>query len=148
MPTAKDIMTADVITTTSNQSIKELSELFVKHRINGVPVVDGNGEVIGVVTQGDLIEQQKNLHIPTVIALFDAVLFIESAKKFEEEAKKLTGKTVNDIYHRNPITVTPSTEVNEVATLMAEKDVHTVPVVSGGKLVGIIGKIDVIKGIE
>jgi CBS domain-containing protein len=148
MPTAKDIMTADVITTTSNQSIKELSELFVKHRINGVPVVDGNGEVIGVVTQGDLIEQQKNLHIPTVIALFDAVLFMESAKKFEEEAKKLTGKTVNDIYHRNPITVTPSTEVNEVATLMAEKDVHTVPVVSGGKLVGIIGKIDVIKGIE
>ena len=148
MPTAKDIMTADVITTTSNQSIKELSELFVKHRINGVPVVDGNGEVIGVVTQGDLIEQQKNLHIPTVIALFDAVLFMESAKKFEEEAKKLTGKTVNDIYHRNPITVTPSTEANEVATLMAEKDVHTVPVVDGGKLVGIIGKIDVIKGIE
>ena len=148
MPTAKDIMTADVITTTSNQSIKELSELFVKHKINGVPVVDGNGEVIGVVTQGDLIEQQKNLHIPTVIALFDAVLFMESAKKFEEEAKKLTGKTVDDIYHRNPITVTPSTEVNEVATLMAEKDVHTVPVVSGGKLVGIIGKIDVIKGIE
>ena len=148
MPTAKDIMTADVITTTSNQSIKELSELFVKHKINGVPVVDGNGEVIGVVTQGDLIEQQKNLHIPTVIALFDAVLFMESAKKFEEEAKKLTGKTVNDIYHRNPITVTPSTEANEVATLMAEKDVHTVPVVDGGKLVGIIGKIDVIKGIE
>ena len=148
MPTAKDIMTSDVITTTRDQPIKELSELFVTHKINGVPVVDDNGGVIGVVTQGDLIEQQKNLHIPTVIALFDAVLFIESAKKFEAEAKKLTGKTVNDIYHRNPITVTSSTEANEVATLMAEKDVHTVPVVDGGKLVGIIGKIDIIKGIE
>ena len=148
MPTARDIMTTDVITTTRDQPIKELSELFVIHKINGVPVVDGSGGVIGVVTQGDLIEQQKNLHIPTVIALFDAVLFIESAKKFEEEAKKLTGKTVNDIYHRNPITVTPSVEANEVATLMAEKDVHTVPVVDRGKLVGIIGKIDVIKGIE
>ena len=147
MPTAKDIMTSNVITTTRAQSIKELSELFVTHKINGVPVVDDNGGVIGVVTQGDLIEQQKNLHIPTVIALFDAVLFIESAKKFEEEAKKLTGKTVNDIYHRNPVTVTPNTEVNEVATLMAEKDVHTIPVVDGGKLVGIIGKIDVIKGV-
>ena len=147
MPAAKDIMTSDVITTTRDQPIKELSELFVTHKINGVPVVDDNGGVIGVVTQGDLIEQQKNLHIPTVIALFDAVLFIESAKKFEDEAKKLTGKTVNDIYHRNPITVTPNTEVNEVATLMAEKDVHTVPVVDGGKRVGIIGKIDVIKGI-
>ena len=147
MPTAKDIMTSNVITTTRAQPIKELSELFVTHKINGVPVVDDNGGVIGVVTQGDLIEQQKNLHIPTVIALFDAVLFIESAKKFEEDAKKLTGKTVNDIYHRNPITVTPSTETNEVATLMAEKDVHTIPVVDGGKLIGIIGKIDVIKGV-
>ncbi len=148
MPIAKDIMTSDVITTTRDQSIKELSELFVTHKINGVPVVDDNGGVIGVVTQGDLIEQQKNLHIPTVIALFDAVLFIESAKKFEAEAQKLTGKTVNDIYHRNPITVTSSPEANEVATLMAEKDVHTIPVVDGGKLVGVIGKIDVIKSIE
>ena len=148
MPVAKDIMTLNVITVTRDQPIKELSELFVTYKVNGVPVVDDNGGVIGVVTQGDLIEQQKNLHIPTVIALFDAVLFIESAKKFEEEAKKLTGKTVNDIYHRNPITVTPNTEANEVATLMAEKDVHTIPVVDRGKLVGIIGKIDVIKGIE
>ena len=147
MPVAKDIMTLNVITVTRDQPIKELSELFVTHKINGVPVVDDDGGLIGVVTQGDLIEQQKNLHIPTVIALFDAVLFIESAKKFEEEAKKLTGKTVNDIYHRNPVTVTPNTEVNEVATLMAEKDVHTIPVVDGGKLVGIIGKIDVIKGV-
>ena len=147
MPAAKDIMTLNVITVTRDQPIKELSELFVTHKINGVPVVDDDGGLIGVVTQGDLIEQQKNLHIPTVIALFDAVLFIESAKKFEEEAKKLTGKTVNDIYHRNPVTVTPNTEVNEVATLMAEKDVHTIPVVDGGKLVGIIGKIDVIKGV-
>ena len=147
MPAAKDIMTLNVITVTRDQPIKELSELFVTYKVNGVPVVDDDGGLIGVVTQGDLIEQQKNLHIPTVIALFDAVLFIESAKKFEEEAKKLTGKTVNDIYHRNPITVTPNAEVNEVATLMAEKDVHTVPVVDGGKLVGIIGKIDVIKGV-
>ena len=147
MPAAKDIMTLNVITVTRDQPIKELSELFVTYKVNGVPVVDDDGGLIGVVTQGDLIEQQKNLHIPTVIALFDAVLFIESAKKFEEEAKKLTGKTVNDIYHQNPVTVTPNTEVNEVATLMAEKDVHTIPVVDGGKLVGIIGKIDVIKGV-
>ncbi|MCH8157718.1 MAG: CBS domain-containing protein [Nitrospinae bacterium] len=148
MPTAKDIMTSNVITARKDLTIKKLSELFIQHRVNGIPVVDDDGEVIGMVTQGDLIEQQKNLHIPTVIALFDAVLFLDSAKKFEEEAKKLTGKIVDDIYHHNPITVTPDTPVNEVATLMAEKDVHTLPVLDGDKLVGIIGKLDVIKGMS
>ncbi|KMP11486.1 membrane protein [Candidatus Nitromaritima sp. SCGC AAA799-A02] len=147
MPTAIDIMTPNVITVRKEMTIKELSELFVQHKINGVPVVD-DGEVIGVVTQGDLIEQQKNLHIPTVIALFDAVLFIESAKKFEEDAKKLTGKKVEDIYHARPVTVEPDTEVGDIATLMAEKDVHTIPVIDHGKLVGVIGKIDIIKGMS
>ena len=148
MPTAKDIMTTKFITASKDMPIKELSELFVEYKINGLPVVDDDGEVIGVVTQGNLIEQQKNLHIPTVIALFDAVLFIDSAKKFEEDAKKLTGKLVGDIYHNNPVTVAPNTEVGEIATLMAEKDIHTIPVVDVDKLVGIIGKIDVIRGMS
>ena len=148
MLTAKDIMTTNVITASRNVPIKELSELFVEHKINGLPVVDDGGEVIGVVTQGDLIEQQKNLHIPTVVALFDAVLFIDSAKKFEDEAKKLAGKLVDDIYHHNPVTVTPDTETGEIASLMAEKGMHTIPEVDAGKLVGIIGKIDIIRGMR
>lgn len=148
MPTAKDIMTSQVITASKDMQIKKLSELFVEHKINGLPVVDDDGEVIGVVTQGNLIEQQKNLHIPTVIALFDAVLFIDSAKKFEEDAKKLTGKLVGDIYHHDPVTVAPDTEIGEVATLMADNDVHTIPVVDAGKLIGIIGKIDIIRGMN
>jgi CBS domain-containing protein len=83
-----------------------------------------------------------------VIALFDAVLFIDSAKKFEDEAKKLAGKLVDDIYHHSPVTVTPDTETGEIASLMAEKDMHTIPVVDAGNLVGIIGKIDIIRGMR
>jgi|TARA_B100000959_G_scaffold110065_1_gene116141 CBS domain-containing protein len=146
MATAKDIMTSSVITATIDMPIKKISELFIKHKINGLPVVDDGGKVIGVVTQGDLIEQRKNLHIPTVIALFDAVFFVESAKQFEEDAKKLTGKLVKDIYHHDPVTVELNTELEDIATLMAEKGIHTIPVLESDKLVGVIGKIDVIRG--
>ena len=132
----------------SNLDNKKISELFIKHKINGLPVVDDGGKVIGIVTQGDLIEQRKNLHIPTVIALFDAVFFIESAKQFEEDAKKLTGKLVKDIYHHDPVTVGLNTELENIATLMAEKGIHTIPVLESGKLVGVIGKIDVIRGMS
>ena len=145
MKTAEEIMTRKVVTVNKNLTIKELSQLFIENRFNGIPVTDDNGNLIGIVTQGDLIEQNKNLHIPTVIALFDAVLFLESEKKFESDVKKLTGTTVEDIFHKDAISVGPNADINEITTLMAEKDIHTLPVLDGGKLVGIIGKRDVIR---
>ncbi len=147
MKTAREIMTRDVVTVTKDQPISDLSKLFIENHFNGVPVLDEGGKIIGVVTQGDLIEQNKNLHIPTVIALFDAVLFLDSEKKFEADVKKLTGSKIEDIYHKNPITVSPDTDLGEITTLMAEKDVHTLPVLQDDKLVGIIGKKDVIRAL-
>ena len=145
MKTASDIMTQDVVTVNKNQPIGDLSKIFIENNFNGVPVLDNTGKVVGVVTQGDLIEQNKNLHIPTVIALFDAVLFLESEKKFEDDLKKLTGSKIEDIYHKNLITVSPDTDLNEIITLMAEKDIHTIPVLDGEKLIGIIGKRNIIR---
>jgi len=145
MKTASDIMTQDVVTVNKNQPIGDLSKIFIENHFNGVPVLDNTGKVVGVVTQGDLIEQNKNLHIPTVIALFDAVLFLESEKKFEDDLKKLTGSKIEDIYHKNLITVSPDTDLNEIITLMAEKDIHTLPVLDGDKLIGIIGKRNIIR---
>jgi len=145
MKTASDIMTQDVVTVNKNQPIGDLSKIFIENNFNGVPVLDNTGKVVGVVTQGDLIEQNKNLHIPTIIALFDAVLFLESEKKFEDDLKKLTGSKIEDIYHKNLITVSPDTDLNEIITLMAEKDIHTIPVLDGDKLIGIIGKRNIIR---
>jgi len=145
MKTAEEIMTRAVVTVNKNLTIKELSKIFIENGFNGVPVVDDENKVIGVVTQGDLIEQNKNLHIPTVIALFDAVLFLDSEKRFESDVKKLTGTTVEDIFHQNAITVGPKTNINEITTLMAEKDIHTLPVLDGDKLIGVIGKRDIIR---
>ena len=147
MPTAKDIMSKTVITVKKDTPISDLSELFINYKINGVPVVDDDEKVVGIVTQGDLIEQNKNLHIPTVITLFDAVLFLESEKKFEKDVKKLTGNKVEDIYSADAITVGVDTDISEVATIMAEKDAHTLPVLNDdGKLAGVIGKLDLIRG--
>ena len=145
MKTASDIMTQDVVTVNKNQPIGDLSKIFIENHFNGVPVLDNTGKVVGVVTQGDLIEQNKNLHIPTVIALFDAVLFLESEKKFEDDLKKITGSKIEDIYHKNLITVSPDTDLNEIITLMAEKNIHTLPVLDGDKLIGIIGKRNIIR---
>lgn len=148
MLTAKDIMTRNVSTVKKDTTINELSRLFIEKKVNGIPVVDDDNSVIGMVTQSDLIEQNKSLHIPTVITLFDAVLFLESEKKFEADVKKLTGTKVEDIYSANAVTVTQDSELGEIASIMAERDIHTLPVVEDGKLVGIIGKLDLIRGMS
>ena len=73
MPTARDIMTQNVLTVARDMAIKDLSKMFIDNRVNGFPVVDEEGAVVGIVTEKNLIEQNKNLHMPTVIALFDDI---------------------------------------------------------------------------
>ncbi len=145
MLTAADVMTKDVITVKKETGIRELAELFAQNRISSAPVVDDNNGLIGIVTETDLIEQDKSLHIPTVISLFDWVIYLESEKKFEKELKKMTGQTVEDIYREEVETVNPSTPVSEVADIMSSKKIHAIPVVDGGRLVGIVARIDLIR---
>lgn len=147
MLNARDIMTCEVITVSPDMSIQELSKLFVEKKKNGFPVVDAAGTLMGVVTEKDLIDQNKQLHMPTVIALFDAVIYLESQKKFEEDLKRFTGTRVEDIYSKKIITVSPETPLPEIASIMADHGVHTLPVVENGGLVGVIGKTDVIGGL-
>lgn len=142
---ARDIMTKNVITVSPDTPVSELASLFMEHRINGVPVVGTDGVLLGVVTQEDLIDQQKKVHIPTVISLFDSVFFLESPKRLDRELKKMTGMTAGDVCSRNVVTVKEDTPIEDIATIIAERRIHTIPVVDEGRLVGIIGRIDIIR---
>ena len=147
MLTAKDIMTREVITVRQDTPIKDLAEILWKNRISGVPVLDENNRVISVVTESDLIDQTKKVHIPTMISLLDSVIFLESSKKTEKEIRKMSGNTVGDICASELVTVTEETGLDEIATIMSEKSLHTLPVIQDDKLVGVIGKSDIIRSI-
>lgn len=120
-------------------------QFFSDNSISGAPVLDDQDKVIGVVTESDLIYQNKKVHIPTAVAILDAVFYLESPDKMEQELKKISGTTVQDIFAPDVVSVEPDTPLDEVATLMAEKHIHTLPVLEGKKLVGVIGKSDIIK---
>jgi CBS-domain-containing membrane protein len=147
MQTAKDIMTRDVVTVTPDTSIQTLAGLLVKNQISGAPVVDDTGALVGIVTENDLIRQNKRLHIPTVISFLDAAIYLESSKKFAEEVNRVTATTVGDICIRKVVTITETDTITDIATTMAEKKVHLLPVLSGGKVVGIVGKRDIVRAI-
>lgn len=147
MLTAQNIMTHDVVTVNENATVRELAALLLSRNISGAPVVDDTGKVIGVVTESDLIFQNKKIHLPTAFAILDAFVFLERPEKMEEELKKIAGARVGDICSRKLVSVTPETELEELATLRAEKKIHTLPVMAAGSLVGVIGKSDIIRTI-
>lgn len=140
-------MTGEVITVTPGTTVQQLAQMFSLNGISGAPVVDGEGQLLGVVTESDLIDQNKKLHIPTVVSILDSFFFLENPDKMEQEMRKMAGATVADIYSSPAITVSEETPIDEIATLMSEKNIHTLPVVTDGQLKGIIGKKDIIKTI-
>ena len=147
MLTAKDIMTKDVVTVTPDTSIEKLAGLLVSNQISGAPVVDADGSIFGMVTENDLISQNKRLHIPTVVSFLGAAIYLESSKKFADEVRRVTATKVGDICTRKVITISGETTLTDIATIMDEKKVHVLPVIKDGKVVGIVGKRDVVRAV-
>ena len=144
---AKDIMTKDVLTVSLDTPVKKVAELLADYEISGAPVLDEHERVIGIVTESDLIEQKKNLHLPTVVTLFEGVLFLERPQKLKREIEKMLGATVKDIYSKKVITINENTTLEDIATIMSEKKVHLLPVLRGDDLVGVVGKVDVVRAL-
>jgi CBS domain-containing protein len=142
---AKDIMTTEILSVSADTEIDELARLFAERNINAMPVLDDQGRLEGIVTETDLVEQNKPLHIPTVISLFDWVFYLESEKEFKEEVKRITARKVGEICARDVETCSPETPVSEIAALMVDKAVHLLPVVEDDKVVGVVARLDVIR---
>jgi CBS domain-containing protein len=141
----KDIMTSDVISVSPETEILQAARIMVEKRINGLPVLDSNGKLVGILCQSDLVAQQKNVPIPSLFSLMDGFMPLTSLKKIEKEIEKIAALTVVQAMTRKPVTVSPETGIEEVASLMVDKNFHTLPVVEAGKLVGIVGKEDILK---
>ena len=143
---AKDVMTRDVIIVTESMSVDELGRLFIDKKISGAPVADSKGALIGIVTENDLIRKNARLHIPTVLRIFDAIIPLGRPDSVEQEIKRMSASTVGEICTKEVISVSPDASMQDVSSIMSEKGVHLVPVLEAGKVVGIIGKIDIIRG--
>ena len=147
MLNASDIMTTEIISVKKNTNLKELAQILYENHINGAPVVDDNGVLEGIICESDLIRKDRKLHIPTVVAIFDWVLYLESPKNIEKEIKRFNATIVEDLMTKDVITVGEKTPIDEIATLMDQKKISTIPVMDKNKLVGVIGKADLIRTI-
>jgi len=142
---AKDIMTRDVVTVTPDTDILQAAKRLLENHFNGLPVVDDEGKLLGILCQDDLIVQQKQVPLPSVFTLLDGMIPLFSGKQMEKEVEKMVAMKVSQAMVPNPLTVDPETAIEDIATIMVRKNIHTLPVLEKGKLVGVIGKEDVLR---
>ena len=147
-PRVQDIMVTDVITIGPEATVSDLAHLLNKHGIGGVPVVDDQQRLLGIVTEGDLVALDADLHFPFYIQFLDGVVYLESIRKFEQRLRKAVGAFVKDVMTTDVLTVTPDDTVRQAATIMSRNKINRVPVVDEErKLLGIVGRHDVLASI-
>lgn len=145
MPKIKDIMTTELITVSPETEVLKAAKLLLENRINGIPVVDGAGKLVGILCQSDLIAQQKRLPIPSFFTFMDGFFSTSSRKQIEKQVQKIAAIAVAQAMTPNPVVVEPDDGIEVVASLMVDKGFHTLPVLHEGRLVGIVGKEDILK---
>jgi CBS domain-containing protein len=142
----RDIMGTDPATVGPDTPVEEVVALLREHELPGVPVVDGDGRCVGIVTEADLVlpDGDGDLHIPHYINLFGGTVFLEPLSRFEGRLRKAFASKASDMMTREPDTVAPDTTVREAARLIHGSGHNRLPVVEDGRLVGVVTRVDVL----
>ena len=142
---AIDIMTPDPVTLSPDTDIRSAVALLIEKKINGAPVVDASGKLVGVLCQSDLVAQHKQVTMPSLFSMLDGFIALSSREDFEREIRKIAASTVAHAMTAHPKAVSPQTPIDEIATVMVNEKLYTLPVVDGGRLVGVVGKEDILR---
>lgn len=144
-----EIMTTNVISVSKDSDVEAAIDLMVKHNVSGLPVTDEDMQVVGIITETDLVLGSKKIdstyYYPSFFPLADSYEEIKKSKAAEKNIEKLLQTKVAEIMTTEVYVVEEEDSIDDVVLTMAEKEVHRVPVVSKGRLVGVISQRDVIK---
>lgn len=142
---ARDIMNKNVITIQEASTIEEVASILTSNNISGAPVVNSEGKLVGIVTEGDLLHRETNPRTPGYLNILGALIYIGGVEKYKEDFKKLAAARASQIMTTNVISVNGDAKLEQVAALMVEHSVKRVPVVENDTILGIISRADIVK---
>lgn len=138
-----DVMETDWPTLGPESTVEEAIKLFAEERVSGAPVVE-DGQLVGIITEGDLIFQDADVRAPGFLDILGGIVPLGDTDEYRREALKSAGVTVGEVMTDDPVTVTPEATLAETATIMADRRKKILPVVEGGRLVGVITRMDIL----
>jgi len=141
---AIDVMVRDVVTVRPDTEVADAVKLLAEHDVSALPVVDGEGNLLGILSEADLIHRVEigtEKHRPWWLEA------VTGASKLAEEFAKSHGKKVGEIMTTDVVSVSEDTSLSEIATLFERKRIKRVPVVKDGKLVGVVSQSNLIQAL-
>lgn len=144
--TAKDIMTSNVVIAHRDDTVINVAKLLIKEKIGGMPVVDENNKVVGVISETDIMKKEKYVEAPQVLNLLEGLIFLDGFKQMEVDMKRIAAYKVSDLMSTDIIKVHESDTFDDIANIMIKKSINRVPVVDDDNVLkGIICRYDIIK---
>jgi CBS domain-containing protein len=142
------VMTTDVLAFSPDDNVRDAMRRMVDRGIDGAPVLDAGGALVGMLTSSDLIVQEAKIHFPTVVSILGATIERPKEKeRFDKDMEKALGASVGEVMHSDAVSIGPEDTIEDAATLMHDHDVSRLPVVGDSGLVGIIGRTDILRAI-
>jgi len=146
---AADVMTTNVITVAPDTSVQEVAKILSERGISGVPVVDAQDRLVGIVSEGDLLHRvetgtERRVQRRRRSWWLDR---IGSDEELARDYVKSHGRTVRDVMTRNVVVVDDTTELADIAILLETKRIKRVPVVRDGRLVGIVSRANLVRAL-
>ncbi len=142
----REAMTPDPITIHPEMEVTEVAKVMIDNNIGGLPVVDHSGRLVGIVTESDLVVQDSEVAFPRFVTFLAGYVFVPgSLHRFEEKFTKAVAATARQMMTQDVLTVDADDSVEDVATMMTRKKLKRFPVMSAGKLVGMITMADIVK---
>jgi CBS domain-containing protein len=139
---ARDVMTSHVVTIDANASVRELADLLIKRGISAVPVVGPRGEIVGIVSEGDLMRRSE---LGTAKSRPWWLRILAGEYALAADFIKANAKKIGDVMTRDVITAPPDAPLNEIARLMERHGIKRVPIVHGKQLVGIVSRANLVQ---
>jgi CBS domain-containing protein len=145
--TVGEVMTPNPITVKPETPLQEAIKLLAEKRISGLPVMDDQQKLVGVISDTDLMWQESGVDTPPYIMLLDSIIYLQNPARHDKEIHKALGQTVGEVMNDNPITIKPTQTLREAAHLMNEKKIRRLPVVDpeSGDIIGILTQGDIIR---
>lgn len=140
----RDLMTRAVVTVSDSTPVSEIAEVLIEHRVNALPVMDEHGQLVGIVSTGDLLHRAADERVTASTSLWKESFWRRSNRRADGEQDRAEGRTAEDVMTQRVLTVSPDADLVTVARLLLERRINALPVTLDGTLVGIISRFDVL----
>jgi CBS domain-containing protein len=143
-----DIMTREVVSVRTDMRVGQIARVFREHQLSGLPVVDETGDLVGIITELDMVKRHARPQLPAFLPLLGAYLPL-GTKEYKESLRRITGVVAEDIMTTPVNTISPDASVEDAATVMVSNRSNPLPVVDdSGRMIGIVSRTDILGVIE